>query len=121
MKITEVSYRAKCETYSSYSHQEIGLTAKLEPDEDYQETLNELKEIVHGCLADKQQYFDFQQRITFIQNRLEEMQKAYQTARADWDKLTQFLNSQGLKQDFPNFPSLEFKQPSMLPPFGDDY
>lgn len=105
MELKTVQYAARVETYSD-NGESITLTAELSPGDVYEDVLEELKIKVHDQLNDNKQYKKYYDDFLEIRQKLRTIKNVYDEARAEYEKMTEFMKAQGIKQEFPTFPSL---------------
>ncbi|WP_157951172.1 hypothetical protein [Cyanothece sp. BG0011] len=111
-----IHYSATADLYNNSNIPEtLGLTIDLEYIEDFDAALEDLRERVHSNLNSFDRYANAKKKITDIESKLEEMSVIYAECLDQYNKMTNFMKAQGIKNDFPEFPPLSPKIVKALP------
>ncbi len=115
MKQLTVNYSASCEVHNTSIMETISLSGDIETIEDFESSLRQLQEKVHSELASSDRYNKAKREIFHLEQDLKRMTEVYKEAQEQYQNLTGFMEAQGIKKDFPEFPPLDPKVIKALP------
>lgn len=116
MKNLTINYSATADLHNNSNVSEtLGLTIYLENPENFDIALDNLRERVHTNLNSYERYLNAKKQISDIELNLEKMSDIYQECLDQYNKMTEFMKAQGIKNDFPEFAPLSPKVVKALP------
>lgn len=105
MKITQVHYSALA-NLGNYENEKVELSAQLEEGENYHDCLEDLKLKVHAELNNVERYQKLQRSLRDKARELQTVHELLEKAKAQWEIVSTFMVSQGIKTDMAAFPVL---------------
>jgi hypothetical protein len=104
MKITKVYYSALA-NLGDYNNERIGMTAILEPDENPEQAVQQLRErVIPLCGPKLRELRDLKWELS---SKIGELKQKLADYQRQWDSAAEFLRAQGIKPDAPNFPQFD--------------
>lgn len=111
-----INYSATADLYNNSNVSEsLGITIDLENPENFDIALDDLRERVHTNLNSYDRYLNAKKQISDIELKLQKMSDIYKECLDQYNKMTEFMKAQGIKNDFPEFPPLNPKIVKALP------
>lgn len=108
MNITTISY-SRLVSLGNYENEKVGATAEVEPGEDPNTVLSDLKAWVATQIKDRQEDQEVSSQLADKQYKLVDLERRIENAKAKYAKLREILSSHGVTlETLPDFNDLPF-------------